>query len=137
MNSRDDALRGLYRAPSYAERAEAELAEAQAEVRRLTRELKKERQKLAETSEAYTKTVSNLVRTVQENTVLRYENERFKQGRNGMDDVLINPFRVGITRFEIAAIRKAMARIHHPDAGGETARMQAWNVLLDQMEREL
>lgn len=138
MNSRDEALRRLYRAPSYSEKVETELAEAQAEVRRLTRELKKEKQRLAETAEAYTKTVSNHVRTVQENLVLRSENERLKQHRHrGIDDIYSNPLGVELTRIEITAIRKAMARLHHPDAGGETARMQAWNVLLDHLESEL
>jgi len=38
---------------------------------------------------------------------------------------------------EVAAIRKAMARLHHPDVGGDGARMQAWNVALDQIEERL
>src|SRR5919112_752266 len=79
MESRDDTLRRLYRAPNFTDALESDLAEAQAQVRRLQRELKKEQQRLAETSEAYSKTVTNLVRTVHENTVLRYEYERLKQ----------------------------------------------------------
>jgi hypothetical protein len=33
------------------------------------------------------------------------------------------------------AIRKAMARLHHPDVGGNPDRMKAWNATLDRMIR--
>jgi regulator of replication initiation timing len=117
---------------------ESDLAEAQTQVRRLTRELKKEQQRLAETAEAYTKTVANLVRTVHENTVLRYENERLKQRTpKQVEQEVPQLFGLTITRIEVAAIRKAIARVHHPDVGGDPARMQEWNVALDQLEEDL
>ena len=34
---------------------------------------------------------------------------------------------------EINAIRRAMARLHHPDQGGDSNRMKQWNKLLDEM----
>jgi len=117
---------------------EHELGEAQAQVRRLTRELKKERQRLAETAEAYTKTVANLVRTVHENTVLRYEYERLKRvAPDSCDRPGPRVMGMHLTRIEVAAIRKAIARLHHPDVGGDVERMQAWNVALDKLEDEL
>ncbi len=135
MDSRDETVRSPYRAPSYTGMLERDLAEARTEIRRLTRELKKEQQRLAETAEAYSKTVTNLVRTVHENTVLRYEYERLKHrapegGKHSGPQVL----GINITRIEVAAIRKAIARLHHPDVGGDAARMQAWNVALDELE---
>ncbi len=138
MDVRDDVVRSPYRAPSYSSMLESELAEAQAQVRRLTRELKKEQQRLTETAEAYNKTVKNLVRTVHENTVLRYEYERLKQ-RAPEEPKLSSPMMLGmaVTRIEVAAIRKAIARLHHPDVGGDQVRMQAWNVALDQLEEEI
>jgi len=36
---------------------------------------------------------------------------------------------------EINAIRRAMARLHHPDHGGDTERMKQWNKFLDQVEK--
>ena len=137
MDVRDDVVRSPYRAPSYSSMLESELAEAQAQVRRLTRELKKEQQRLTETAEAYNKTVKNLVRTVHENTVLRYEYERLKQ-RAPEEPKLSTPMMLGmaVSRIEVAAIRKAIARLHHPDVGGDPARMQAWNVALDQLEQD-
>ena len=137
MDSWDETGRPVYRAPSYGGLLERDLAEAQTEVRRLTRALKKEQQRLAETAEAYNKTVTNLVRTVHENTVLRYEYERLKQ-RVPAPDERPGPivFGLNVTRSEIAAIRKSIARLHHPDVGGDAARMQAWNVLLDDIEEQ-
>ena len=138
MDSWDETGRTVYRAPSYSGLLERDLAEAQAEIRRLTRVLKKEQQRLTETAEAYNKTVTNLVRTVHENTVLRYEYERLKQQAPAPDE-RPGPIVLGlsITRAEIAAIRKSIARLHHPDVGGDVARMQAWNVLLDDIEEQL
>jgi regulator of replication initiation timing len=138
MDSRDDSVRSVFRPPSYTATIERDLAAAQTEIRRLTRELKKEQQRLAETSEAYTKTVSNLVRTVHENTVLRYEYERLKQRAPEQRDCAPpNILGLNLTRIEVAAIRKAIARLHHPDVGGDGQRMQAWNVVLDQLEESL
>jgi regulator of replication initiation timing len=135
MDSRDEIGRPVYRAPTYSNGIERDLAEAQTEIRRLARELKKQQQRLAETAEAYNKTVSNLVKTVHENTVLRYEYERLKQ-RTPDPSQIPAPVVLGmnLTRIEVAAIRKAIARVHHPDVGGDTTRMQAWNVVLDQIE---
>jgi hypothetical protein len=39
-----------------------------------------------------------------------------------------------LSAVESAAIRKAMARLHHPDVGGNVERMKAWNALLDRLE---
>jgi hypothetical protein len=40
-----------------------------------------------------------------------------------------------LTGDEINAIRRAMARIHHPDRGGDIDRMKLWNKLLDTLEK--
>ena len=40
-----------------------------------------------------------------------------------------------LTSDEINAIRRAMARIHHPDRGGDIDRMKLWNKLLDTLEK--
>jgi hypothetical protein len=41
-----------------------------------------------------------------------------------------------LTDEEVTAIRKAMARLHHPDVGGDPERMKAWNAALDRIGRE-
>ena len=137
MDTRDEVVPPAFRGSTFTGRLERDLAEAQAQIRRLTRDLKKEQQRLAETSEAYTKTVSNLVRTVHENAVLRYEYERLKRNTPDEQCPAANPFGIALTRVEIAAVRKAIARLHHPDAGGDARRMQEWNVTLDQLEESV
>jgi hypothetical protein len=48
------------------------------------------------------------------------------------------PFSLGalaLTPDEVSAIRKAMARLHHPDTGGDAERMKLWNAALDPLEQ--
>ncbi len=110
-----------------------EIEEARATIRRLTRELIKEQARHAQTTEAYNKTVANMVEIAQENTLLTHELERLKQTkRREADDSSLLPLTP--TAIEARAIRKAMARLHHPDVGGDEQRMKAWNQILDRFE---
>ncbi len=110
-----------------------EVEEARAAIRRLTRELNKEQARHAQTTEAYNKTVANMVEIAQENTLLSNELERLKQARyreqHGTISLPLVP-----TPSEARVIRKAVARLHHPDVGGDEQRMKAWNTLLDRFE---
>ncbi len=101
-------------------------------LRRLTRELNKEQARHAQTTDAYNKTVANMVAIVQENLTISNELERLKRQRREAE------YHSGLTitpmPHEARAIRKAMARLHHPDVGGDEQRMKAWNVVLDKFE---
>lgn len=115
---------------------EREVAEAQRTIKLLTRQIRKIEAQHTETEQAYTKMVANLVRTTQENFLLRHECERLRTrvgepGHTGSNSSVRFPLR--LSGPEIAAIRKAMARLHHPDVGGDMQRMQAWNVALDHL----
>lgn len=112
-----------------------ELSEAHKTIRTLLRQLSKEQQRHAETVRAYDKTVANLVEAGRENTAL--ERERNMWRARAEDSAM--PFKIGgltldLTPAEVSAIRKAMARLHHPDAGGDLERMKAWNSALDPLE---
>lgn len=111
-----------------------QLDEAQTAIRRLTRELSKEQARHAQTTEAYTKTVTNMVEVARENAVLTHELARLKRmGRpSARPDRGTLPF--DITTNEAKVIRKAMARLHHPDVGGDEQRMKLWNAILDQID---
>jgi chromosome segregation ATPase len=106
-----------------------QLDEALATIRRLTRDLKRERERHAETSEAYNKTVSNMVEIARENAMLSYELDRLKRHRSFEGEAAIAG--MNLTPDEARLIRKAMARLHHPDVGGNEQRMKAWNAALD------
>jgi predicted secreted Zn-dependent protease len=116
---------------------QSELAEAHGTIRSLMRQIKKEQDRHAEISRAYTKTVANLVEAMRENTALTRECEllRAQISNTGPNEVRIaGPLDMDLTPAEVGAIRKAMARLHHPDAGGDIERMKTWNAALDKLE---
>lgn len=119
-----------------------ELQEAHAMNRGLLRQLKKAQAAAEEASRAHAKMVATLTETMRENTALTFERDMWKERalRAGVppdEFVTIDVTRlVGeITEDEAKVIRKAMARLHHPDAGGNIERMKAWNAALDRIER--
>jgi septal ring factor EnvC (AmiA/AmiB activator) len=114
-----------------------ELEDANITIRRLTRELKKERARLAETSEAYSKTVSNMVEIARENALLENELARLRRIRPLGSDTTLSLLSLDLTPSEARAIRKAMARLHHPDVGGDEKRMKEWNAVLDRIDEEV
>ncbi|HEY0602199.1 MAG TPA: hypothetical protein VGD58_04765 [Herpetosiphonaceae bacterium] len=111
-----------------------QIVEAQTTIRRLNRELAKEQARHAETTEAYTKTVRNMVEIARENAVLTHELERLRRSSRPAQAVSLSQLDLDITSNEAKAIRKAMARLHHPDVGGDEQRMKVWNALLDRLD---
>lgn len=111
-----------------------QLEEAQATIRRLTRELAKEQARHAETAEAYTKTVTNMVAVARENAMLTHELERLKRSTKPGPPVVVGGLPFDVTPAEAKIIRKAMARMHHPDVGGNEQRMKVWNAVLDRLD---
>jgi hypothetical protein len=113
-----------------------ELDEAHKTIRSLLRQLSKEQARHNEIVRAYNMTVSNLMEITRENAALERERDiwRARAESQGM------PFKIGgstldLTAAEVSAIRKAMARLHHPDTGGDIERMKIWNAALDPLER--
>ncbi len=118
---------------------QSELAEAHGTIRTLLRQIKKEQDRHAEISRAYTKTVANLVEAMRENTALNRECDLLRgqlEGKQIDDDTQLHGLDLHLSLPEVGAIRKAMARLHHPDAGGDSDRMKLWNAVLDQLERD-
>ncbi len=112
-----------------------QVSEAQAECRRLSRELRKEQARHAETTEAYTKTVNNMVDIARENALLSHELQRLRRSTpRASREASIDLHGINITASEAKAIRKAMARLHHPDVGGNEQRMKVWNAVLDLLD---
>jgi len=113
-----------------------ELNEALKTIRILRRQLNKELQRQAETERAQNMTISNLADAGREQVELRRERDMWRRRAAGN----LTPFHIGgltidLTPAEIGAIRKAMARLHHPDTGGDAERMKAWNAALDPLDR--
>lgn len=119
-----------------------ELAEAHALNRSLSRELKKAKEAFDEATRAHAKMVATLTETMRENTALTIERDawKYRAQKHAQDSVLHGGDITevlgiqDITEAEAKSIRKAMARLHHPDSGGDSDRMKAWNAMLDQIE---
>ncbi len=124
-----------------------ELREAHKMNRNLFRQLKKAQQATEEALRAHAKMVETLTETMRENAILIFERDRWKNRAEKRTehtspnedyptpDTDFLPDIGKITIAEARVIRKAIARLHHPDSGGNTKRMQAWNALLDRIER--
>jgi hypothetical protein len=113
-----------------------ELRTAQRTIRSLEREARKAEARYQELARAYQKTVTNLVKATGTCTVLELERDMWRERAEGRPAA--TSFADGamlLSPDEIAAIRRAMARLHHPDVGGDAERMRAWNGLLDALER--
>lgn len=136
MNGLDESITLPLRSPGRLGELERELAEARVAIKTLTRQLRKADERHAEVEQAYAKTVANLVQTTQENMVLRHECERLRHRvahheAHPPSSASVAFGNLHLSPAEVAAVRKAMARLHHPDVGGDVTRMQAWNVALD------
>lgn len=123
-----------------------ELAEAHAATRNLRRQLDKALASATEAQRAHTKMVATLTETMRENTSLAHERDlwraRAERAEAGFDPeratgqaIDISGLAGQISEDEANAIRKAMARLHHPDVGGDPERMKAWNAALDRLCR--
>ena len=127
-----DSARGIENDPLWLQN---ELSEALKTIRSLRRQLSKEQQRQAETERAQNMTIANLADAGREQKTLRRERDMWRKRAEGA----LTPFHIGsltidLTAAEVRAIRKAMARLHHPDTGGDAERMKAWNAALDPLE---
>lgn len=124
-----------------------QLDEAHAQSRSLRRQLDKAMAAVAEAQRAHAKMVATLSETMRENTVLTNDRDMWRSRAQRLEAGLTAdpygeplPFDIGglagqLSDDEVNAIRKAMARLHHPDVGGNPDRMKAWNAALDRLTR--
>jgi hypothetical protein len=112
-----------------------ELEQAHKTIRTLLRQLDKERARYVECQRAYNMTVSNMTAIARENSQLERERDEWRRRAEGIGaPVEIGGLALRLTPAEVTAIRKAMARLHHPDTGGDAERMKLWNAALDPLE---
>ena len=139
MVNQFDRLGGLPADPDLLQR---ELDEAHRTIHQLLRQMRKEQARYDEIARAYNKTVANLTEIARQNTILEHERAVLEHDRDlwrARAEQTAQPLGIGgltldLTPDEVGAIRKAMARLHHPDAGGDAERMKLWNAALDPLE---
>lgn len=112
-----------------------ELAQTQMTRRQLLHQIEKEQILHQDIMRTYKSTVDRLVEISRQNTELERERDMWRTRLSASDLTTILDEQITLTSDEISAIRRAMARLHHPDAGGDTLRMQLWNAILDNMEQ--
>lgn len=111
-----------------------ELEEAQRTIRTLMRRLADEQQQQQQTRQAYEQMKQNIVEMNREHMMVERERDMWRMRAEQQGVVTSDnfpPLRID----EVNAIRRAMARLHHPDHGGDTERMKMWNKFLDQIEK--
>lgn len=113
-----------------------ELEEAHKTVRTLLRQLGKEQTRHHEIARAYNMTVANLTEVSRENAALSRDRDQWKARAEGRPLVVLDPRSPfpPLSGDEVRAIRKAVARLHHPDVGGDAERMKLWNAILDPLD---
>jgi chromosome segregation ATPase len=112
-----------------------ELRAARRAIRALEREARKAEARYQELARAYQKTVRNLVQVTGTCAGLEHERDLWRaRAEQAPTASHIANGALRLSQREVATIRKAMARLHHPDVGGDAERMQAWNTLLDGLE---
>jgi len=109
-----------------------EINEAHRTIRVLMRRITSEQEQQAKTQHAYEQMKQNIIEMNREYAVVEREREMWRM-RAEQSSIHWNDQLPYLDDAEINAIRRAMARLHHPDHGGDSNRMKQWNKLLDQM----
>jgi hypothetical protein len=112
-----------------------ELAEAYETIRRILRQIEKDQSRSTEITKAYKRTVETLVELGRQNAEIERERDFWRARASAVP--VAPSFGDGtltLTSEEISAVRRAIARLHHPDTGGDAQRMQLWNAALDALE---
>lgn len=135
INERDLSYQQAPTEPGDPIQLQRELDEAMRTIRTLQRQIGKEQARYNVLAQSYTKTVANLEASNRENFELERDRDMWKARAEGTtlpNNTLNIP--LDLTPTEVSAIRKTMARLHHPDIGGDQERMQMWNAALDALE---
>ncbi len=112
-----------------------ELEQMQATRHRLLRQIEQEQASHQNIMQTYKNIVEHLVEISRQTMELERERDLWRARLSASGIATVLDEQITLTMDEIGAIRRAMARLHHPDAGGDTERMQIWNVVLDRLEQ--
>ena len=126
----------LWAEPDTTELLQREIAEAHRTIKALMRRLADEQEQSHKTQTAYEQMKNNIVEMNREHAIVERERDmwRYRAEQNGLGN---GDFLPVLTAEEVSSIRRAMARLHHPDTGGDSDRMKQWNKLLDDCEAKI
>lgn len=136
MSSSNNSSTRLWHDSDTAELLRREIDDAHRTIRALMRRLADEQEQQAKTKHAYEQMKSNIMELNREFATVERERDTWRQRaeqQGGLEWVDSLP---QLTTDEISAIRRAMARLHHPDQGGDSERMKEWNKILDRLDKK-
>ncbi|MBC8164206.1 MAG: hypothetical protein H7Z42_23600 [Roseiflexaceae bacterium] len=110
----------------------SEIEEAEHTIRDLLRQISREQAKIAEVAKSYQQVVASLVEVSRAQAALEVDRDLWRQRAEQSEHTGAE---LHLVPAEANAIRKAIARLHHPDTGGDPERMKLWNAVLDQLEQ--
>jgi len=87
-----------------------------------------------QTQRAYEQMKQNIIEINREHVQIERERDMWRMRAERQGVITYDTFPL-LKTDEVNAIRRAMARLHHPDHGGDTERMKQWNKFLDQIEK--
>jgi hypothetical protein len=136
MSSNNDSSTRTWHELETAELLRREIDDAHRTIRALMRRLADEQEQQVKTKHAYEQMKSNIMEMNREFAMIERERDMWRQraehhGAFEWTDVFPQ-----LTSDEISAIRRAMARLHHPDQGGDSNRMKEWNKILDKLDKK-
>lgn len=100
------------------------------------RRLADEQDQQVKTKHAYEQMKSNIMEMNREFVAVERERDMWRQRAEQYGNVEWPDMLPQLTPDEISAIRRAMARLHHPDHGGDSERMKEWNKILDRLDKK-
>lgn len=136
MSSSNNPSTRLWQEPETADLLRREIDDAHRTIRALMRRLADEQDQQVKTKHAYEQMKSNIMEMNREFVAVERERDMWRQRAEQHGNVEWPDMLPQLTPDEISAIRRAMARLHHPDHGGDSERMKEWNKILDRLDKK-
>lgn len=136
MSSSNNTSSRLWHEPDTADLLRREIDDAHRTIRALMRRLADEQEQQAKTKHAYEQMKSNIMEMNREFVAVERERDMWRQRAEQHQPLDWADALPQLSPDEVSAIRRAMARLHHPDQGGDSERMKEWNKILDQMDKK-
>lgn len=136
MSSSNNSSTRLWQEPENAELLRREIDDAHRTIRALMRRLADEQEQQVKTKHAYEQMKANIMEMNREFATVERERDMWRQRAEQQGVLEWHEAMPHLTPDEISAIRRAMARLHHPDQGGDSERMKEWNKVLDRLDKK-
>jgi hypothetical protein len=136
MSSSNNSTTRSWQEPDTTDLLRREIDDAHRTIRALMRRLADEQEQQAKTKHAYEQMKSNIMEMNREFATVERERDLWRQRAEQTGGLEWLDALPQLTADEVSAIRRAMARLHHPDQGGDSERMKEWNKVLDRLDKK-